>query len=98
MANKSSRIARERVDAPMQEGSNRVRERAANTVLPAVRRISQCIPDDHEEELTTQHEKEVRRKEDSTREQQRCQTDVQEEEPVHQCKKEERGQAREWHT
>ena len=53
VAKKLNRRMRERVNPPIQEGIERARERVANMMFPAVRRISQCIPHDQEEEATT---------------------------------------------
>jgi len=58
---------RERVNPPVQEGIERARERVANMMIPAVRRISQCIPHDQEEEATTWHDMEVRQHERAAR-------------------------------
>ncbi len=58
---------RERVNPPVQEGIERARERVANMMFPAVRRISQCIPHDQEEEATTWHDMEVRQHERAAR-------------------------------
>jgi len=39
------------LNAPTQEESKRARDKLANTMLPTVRRISQCSPDDQVEEV-----------------------------------------------
>jgi len=52
--NKSNISMRGRLNVPMQEGSDT--ERASNTMLPVMRRISQCTPNKQEEEETAQCE------------------------------------------